>query len=128
MKSWWANAIHPPQAESATWNKEKIDTYRYEKCVRFLNNKQLTSRSIYRNLISSGSLRYISQATIELRNQANTHAHDLGTNMSRFRRVLHTTKSTHNHLCSASEFVHINGIVDFLEVLEKDKKKECKCH
>lgn len=106
-------------------NKYEVDKHRYKRCLAHIVNKKLESQPKYRNLIHSGALRFLSQVSIELRNQANQHAHEVGSDMTSFRRVLHTTKSNHNHLCTAADFVCINGIVDFLEVLETKKEREC---
>ncbi|KJA13221.1 hypothetical protein HYPSUDRAFT_485376 [Hypholoma sublateritium FD-334 SS-4] len=121
VKNWWAHAINPSPSESASMTKEAVDEHRYRKCLALLADKKLESQPLYHKLVQSGSLRFLSQASINLRNQANTHAHEVGSDMTSFRKALLKTKSMHNHLCTAADFVCINGIVDFLEVLETKK-------
>ena len=124
VKSWWANVLNPgssdkkdgsdTQPKGKPMNKDKLNDYRYQTCLAFIEAKNLASEPKYQNLIDSGTLRYLCQTTIELRQQANHHAHEIDINISDFREVLHTTKATRSDLCTASEFVSINGIVDFL--------------
>lgn len=122
MKSWWANHLNPKSEASATqpkpykaMSKDEVDEYRYLFCLELIRTNHLESKPEYKHLIDSDTLKYLCKTTIELRQQANEHAHEIKLDMHDFREVLHMTKSTCDDLCSASEFVCLNAIVDFLE-------------
>ena len=127
IKSWWANFINPSAAQyeydpvthqRKAMDKDVLNGYRFQNCLAFIEAKSLNLKSEYQQLITSGTLRYLWQTTIELRQLANHHAHEIDIKLSDFREVLHMTKATRSDLCNASEFVSINGIVEFLIAVE----------
>ena len=127
VKSWWANFLNPgpdsyeydPEThERKAMDKDVLNNYRFQNCLAFIEAKSLNLKSEYQQLITSGTLRYLCQTTIELRQLANHHAHEIDIELSDFREVLHMTKATRSDLCNASEFVSINGIVEFLIAVE----------
>ena len=130
VKFWWANFINPSAAQyeydpvthqRKAMDKDVLNGYRFQNCLAFITAKQLALKTEYKNLINSGALEYLCQTTIELRQLANHHAHEIDIDMCDFREVLHMTKATRSDLCNASEFVSIDSIVEFLMDVEVKK-------
>ncbi len=90
-------------------DKDTLNNYRFENCLAFIKAKD--SKAEYQNLINSGTLRYLCQTTIELRQLANHHAHEIDMDMRDFREVLHAAISATPANLSP---LMINGIVEFL--------------
>lgn len=116
---WWRDLLNPPSAreERRFMDKASIDRLRYEECLRLLSTTGLSSRPAYKQLIDSGTLKFIIQGGADLRKQANVHAHEL-LDMSEFQRVLTKAKAEDEKIWTSQEFAGIGGLVDFVESMQ----------
>lgn len=96
-----------------------LNQLRFKSCVALLSSKGLASKPEYKNLIDSGSLAFLTQINIKIRQQANQHAHSILPDISQFRQALTKAKEISSHLCSPSDFTSVNGLVDFVEAIQK---------
>lgn len=91
-----------------------INAHRFKTLHRFLIAKGLMSDPRYVTLVNSGTLKYLCQTNIDIRKQANEHAHEV--NVAGLRSVLlrATTTPGHSNVCTAGDMVCINGAIEFL--------------
>lgn len=98
-------------------DQKGLDEYRFNQAVGALFSAGLASKPVYQQLINSGTLRFFTQSYILLRDQANVHAHEL-MDVKEFRKALEEVKSQYENLCSADDFSHIHGLVNFVEAMQ----------
>ena len=112
VNTWWTHALDPSAKKKVLMDEAAIDTHRFKTLRRFLVKKGLMLDPRYTTLVDSGTLKYLCQTNIDIRKQANEHAHEV--NVNGLRSVLLRATTTHSNVCTAGDMVCINGAIDFL--------------
>lgn len=115
------NYSKPPLPDNRSQEKQKadqaqLDQGRFQKCFLLLTAKGFTSLPEYQNLIQSGTLHFLTQSSIELRNDANMDAHEL-IGMSDLRQYIDKARADNviNKVCSVKDLTGIEGVMNFLD-------------
>lgn len=130
VRRWWANHLNPRNYRksyapdgtriSLTEAEQIIhDDTRYAKCLQLIQDKGLQNRPDYLALISSGTLRFLTQTTTPFRDAANAQAHLL-LDTSKYRTLLEKA-ATDTSICPADSIVKVSGLLDFVEASQKRK-------
>ncbi|KJA12660.1 hypothetical protein HYPSUDRAFT_210262 [Hypholoma sublateritium FD-334 SS-4] len=134
VKQWITIQLNPPAYKKATCpdirtadeqkaDRDYLDNYRYNACLALLSAKKLDILPQYQALISSNSLKFLTQSSIDLRNQANLNAHTLA-EMSELRQFLDRAKTDNviDSICSPSDLSGIEGTMAFVEFFQTKPK------
>lgn len=126
VKNWVATSLNPitykkpPVPDIRTREQQAadraiLDDQRFKVCLGLLSSKD-TLLPEYQELIQSGTLRFLTQSCIDLRNQANINAHEL-VNISDLRWSLNKAKVDNivKNICSDSDLSGIEGAMKFVE-------------
>lgn len=122
VKNWWLSALNPSNSQNfnpeTQYTSQQIDAIRFQMCLTLLSNsdKDFKSNATYKNLVNTGTLRYLTQTSIPLRNQGNFHAHEL-LDASGFRKSLAKAKSDNiiESICTANDYSSLEGLINFVE-------------
>lgn len=121
VRRWWATHLNPPNYRKVLGNRTALstaeqaahDNARFNNCLRLITAKGLHRRPDYNALITSGTLRFLTQTTTPLRDDANAQAHFvLDTNQ--YRALLHEAV-TDPRICPAETIGTVSSILDFVE-------------
>ncbi|KAF9472395.1 hypothetical protein BDN70DRAFT_938223 [Pholiota conissans] len=129
VKSWWASKLNPrinQRKAKATGSKSAAgqptkqqppsDDERYQTCLKLISNKKLNDLPEYKALVDSGTLKFVTQGTTQLREEANYQAHDL-LDMERFRTLLEQAEKDKDGelICPRKEVPSVRGLIHFVE-------------
>ncbi|KAF9471069.1 hypothetical protein BDN70DRAFT_939220 [Pholiota conissans] len=129
-KNWW-NSLSPPwkrrpevpdTREKDVIDKERasLDAHRFAKCKSLLKSKGLAELPIFQALVAAGSLEYITQDRLDMRDKANEGAHHLLA-MSRFHGILdHALTEDGSKICAREDVSNLRGLIHFVEGIEKN--------
>ena len=133
-KRWWAKSLNPsgylaqnpgvynldPNQPLHLQDEAVVNVMRYDACLAMLQGKGLMKRPEYLKLFKSGTLKFLSQSTIDLREQANVDAHEIKAGgMPAFKKVLLEASSIRDDLCSEKDFPCIINLIEFVEAVSK---------
>lgn len=122
VKSWWTKSLNPPaNSKKPPMDRAALDEYRPNQAIALLYSAGLASKPAYQQLINSGTLRFLTQSCILLRNQANAHAHEI-MDVKEFRAALDEVKSQFANLCSDEDLPCIHGLANFVEATQVAEK------
>lgn len=118
VKEWWYTTFDSC-GQGKNLNEAAINDLRHKECLKLLRSKGFSKLPIYQNLIRTGTLKYLTQTSIELRRKANWHAHEL-VDMSEFRESIKKAKDDMviDDICSPDDLPSIMGMIDFVESLQ----------
>lgn len=114
VNTWWAHALDPSAKRKRFMDQAAIDKHRFKAFSRMLSVKGLMSDQRYITLVDSGTLEFLCQTTIDIRKQANDHAHQVNVDGLRSVLLQATTTAGHTNICSEGDMASINGAIDFL--------------
>ncbi len=95
-------------------DQAEIDKHRFKAFRRLLSLKGLMSDQRYIALVDSGTLEFLCQTNIDIRKQANDHAHQVNVDGLRSVLLQATTTAGYTNICSEGDMTSINGAIDFL--------------
>lgn len=128
VRRWWATHLNPrnyrgtfaPDGTRISLSEADQtihDDIRYTNCMRLIRNKGLQNRPDYQALISSGTLRFLTQTTTPFRDAANAQAH-LVLEPSTYRTLLEKAK-TNSDICPPESIATVSGLIDFVEASQR---------
>ncbi|KJA13034.1 hypothetical protein HYPSUDRAFT_60108 [Hypholoma sublateritium FD-334 SS-4] len=112
VNAWWSHALDPSAKKKVYMDEAAIDEHRFKTLHHLLVKKGLMSDPRYIALVNTGTLRYLSQTNIDIRKQANRHAHEV--NVAGLHSVLLRATTTQSNVCSEGDMICINSAIDFL--------------
>ncbi|KJA14591.1 hypothetical protein HYPSUDRAFT_59300 [Hypholoma sublateritium FD-334 SS-4] len=122
VKSWWSSVLNPSNSRhfnpQAQYSPQQLDDIRFQMCLTLLSDSErnFKANATYKNLVNSGTLKYLTQSSIPLRNEGNFHAHEL-LDASGFRKSLAKAKSDNiiESICTESDYSSLEGLINFVE-------------
>ncbi|KJA20600.1 hypothetical protein HYPSUDRAFT_203584 [Hypholoma sublateritium FD-334 SS-4] len=122
VKRWIAVSLNPSSYRSLAIltdsERAHLDSTRYQACCRLLAQRSKISLPEYVQLIRSGTLRFLTQSSINLRNHANENAHELvEPQIANLRQCLDRAKKDNviDTICSSEDLSGIEGTMAFIE-------------
>ena len=127
VKSWWSSKLTPvnhrrqrdAQGDTIPLTAQQqfmLDNSRFEACLALLKLHCLDTSPKYAALISSGTLRYLTQTSTTIRNTGNTKAHSL-IDVADYRSLL-TRARGDSSICPAESIDYLTEMVNFVEITQ----------
>lgn len=123
VKAWWSSALNPSHSKNFDPNVQltvkQTDDIRFKMCLDLLSDPKFQTDPTYKALVRSGTLQYLTQTSIKLRDEGNFHAHELR-EVSSFRTALEKAKTDEiiDSICTVEDYSRLQGLINFVEAMQ----------